>query len=67
MHEQDVVRFPVVEAGEWIRPPADEPFLFQCCECLVVHALTFDHDEDGRIIFMAVEVGTVVDKASQGS
>lgn len=46
--------FPPVEAGEWIRPPLDEPFLMECCDCGLVHALTFDHDDEGRIIFSAV-------------
>ena len=49
----DEVEFPPVEAGEWIRPPLDEPFLMQCCDCGLVHALTFDHDDEGRIIFAA--------------
>lgn len=42
-----------VEAGEWIRPPLDAPFGFECCDCGLVHALTFDHDAEGRVIFAA--------------
>ncbi len=45
--------FGPVEAGEWIRPPLDEPFLMECCDCGLVHALTFDHDAEGRVIFAA--------------
>ncbi|MDE2102561.1 MAG: hypothetical protein KGL39_35265 [Patescibacteria group bacterium] len=46
--------FEAVEAGEWIRPPLDKPFMFECCDCGLVHALSFDHDTDGRIMFSAV-------------
>ena len=48
--------YPPVEAGEWIRPPLDEPFLMKCCDCGLVHALRFDHDDDGRIVFAAWRV-----------
>ena len=42
-----------VQPGEWIRPPLDKPFLMKCCDCGLVHALIFDHDAEGRIIFAA--------------
>ena len=49
-------RFPVIEAGEWVRPPVDEPYLMKCCDCGLVHALRFDHDAEGRILMAAWRV-----------
>lgn len=46
--------FEAIEGGEWIRPPLDTPFLFECCDCGLVHAISFDHDAEGRILFSAV-------------
>lgn len=39
--------------GEWIRPPVDAPFMFECCDCGLVHAIWFSHDTDGAIMFSA--------------
>ena len=49
-------QFPPVEAGEWVRPPEDEMFKMQCCDCGLIHDLEFAIQDD-RVIFRAFRDG----------